>query len=156
MNIKAPFQELREFIKNHKNTTQLVTMARGNNPKVNVYLSIIDGDTVSSNGIYNSYLNINIEPPPIIMSTGYEFIIEKDGYYPFVQGSKMDRIIRVATAKHYPLGVYYPGPNFCILIQADKNSVEESFIDNFQKLKNKESAVLIRNFVGNYDPHPFV
>ncbi|MDF2966084.1 MAG: hypothetical protein K0Q51_1472 [Rickettsiaceae bacterium] len=147
--IAVPYQELRELIKNHENTLNLIKYARTNNPNVSLYLSIIDGDTKSFNGIYSAYMRIIDKSKilPTIMSTGYEFTEERAGDYPFVEGSRLDRLIRVATAANMQWSVYYPEPNFCILVPPNQSTVKASFIDKSIKLKNAESVALIRNLL---------
>ena len=152
--IAVPYQELREAAKNHSNTKNLVREAREQNDGGDVYLSILDGDTVSFNGIYSAYLRIHgaSEKGPTVMSTGYEFTKEKKGDLPFVEGSKLCREIRVATAKYVKLGVYIPEPNFCVIIPPEVPTVAESFIDNRIKadgvpIKNAESVALMRNLI---------
>lgn len=51
----------------------------------------------------------------------------------------------MAVAEIHPLLVYYPEPNFCVLVRDGLNTIEESFIK--EKKKNEysmESPVLIR------------
>ena len=151
---KVPYKRLREIAKNHEKTKDLVYKARNDSPNSDVYLSIIDGDTVSFNGIYSAYLRIhaNAKKTPHIMSTGYEFTKEKEDDTPFVIGSKLDRKIRVATAKILPLCIYIPEPNFCLLVPENVENLEtHSFIDKrwFQRIRDgsKESVALIRNLI---------
>lgn len=131
--IGVPYQQLREIAKNHENTKKLIKSARekgiDKDKNIDLYLSFIDSDTVSFNGIYSAYLRIHHKFKPTVMSTGYEFSKEKSGDHPFVEGSKFDRQIRVTTAKHFPEGTYYPEPNFCVKVLPDKETVEESFVD---------------------------
>lgn len=150
-NIAVPYQELRELAKNHQNTKDLVFMLREQNPNSDVYLSFVDGDTISFNGIYSAYLRIhnNANIIPTIMSTCYEFTEETEGELPFVEGSKLCRKIRVATAKHVKLGVYVPEPNFCALVLPNEPTILESFIDKSIKNKNAESAALLRNLINS-------
>jgi hypothetical protein len=152
--IAVPYQDLRELAKNHINTKMLIKVAREANPNSDIYMSFVDGDTKSFNGIYSAYVKIyhKSKTSPTVMSTGYEFQQEKAGDHPIVEGCKLDRQIRAATAKHSPWSVYYPEPNFCVLIMPEKDSVTESFIDNSIKakgviIKNAESVALIRHIL---------
>lgn len=118
-------------------------MLRGNDQSCLVYFSFVDSDTFHFNFIYSEYLQIvrkeweKDKIPPTVMSTGYEFH----------RGSKLhiaswlDRMVRTAVAEEYPLFVYYPEPNFCVLVRDELNTIKESFID--KRRKNMESAVLI-------------
>ncbi len=147
--IAPPYQELREIAKNYTNTKALVTASRSSNSNADVYLSFIDGDTVSFNGIYSAYLRIiNKHSVPTVMSTGYEFSEERIGEdYPLVVASQIDRIVRVETAKYIPLGVYYPEPNMCVLIPEGNSTIPESFISSVyseRQHQKLESAILLR------------
>lgn len=147
-----PYQELREYVKNHNKTQELVKAFKDQDKEKNdiIYFSFIDADTISFNGIYSAYLRIHNKyfkennVSPTVMSTGYEFD-GKGKNYPFKIGSQIDREIRIATAKHIPLGVYYPEPNFCVLLPPSTLTLPESFID--KKIKPKgtsESVALLR------------
>ena len=143
-NIAVPYQGLRELAKNHNNTKTLVKKFRDKDKDSDVYLSIVDGDTVSFNGIYSAYIRIhkNAKSPYTVMSTGYEFPKEENSSVHEL-GSQIDRMIRVSTTKHMPLGVYYPEPNTCVLLPKNKDTVPESFV-NQSKKGNLESASLLR------------
>ena len=147
--IAVPYQGLRELAKNHEKTKELVRKARIDSPGSDVYLSIVDGDTVSFNGIYSAYLKIHAraEIVPTIMSTCYEFTKEKETDAPFVKGSELCRKIRVATAKFVKLGIYITEPNVCVLVPKELDTLEASFIDKTIKLGNAESAALMRNLI---------
>ena len=153
----TPYQYIRECIKNHKHTLEFIKEIRNKNEEVNVYLSLADDDTVNFNGIYKEYIDkINLfttkfTTPPTVMTTGYEFpkLDLEQGGYAFHLASQLDRDIRVATATYLPLGVYYPEPNMCILIEKNKETIEESFIDTKRKKCDMESACLIKNLIKN-------
>ncbi|WP_417905371.1 Ulp1 family isopeptidase [Candidatus Tisiphia endosymbiont of Micropterix aruncella] len=141
-NIDVPYQKLREYAKNHDKTKKLVQEFRKKDHDANIYLSLIDSDTVNFNGIYSAYLRIvkdyNI---PTVMSTGYEYSKDEPAYQ---FASHIDRMIRVITALHIPLGVYYPEPNTCVLIQQRCDTLLESFIDKTRPKGNLESACLVK------------
>ncbi len=154
--IAPPYQELREIAKNHTNTKELVTASRIKNSNADVYLSFVDGDTKSFNGIYSAYVRIYKAAivKPSVMTTGYEFTKEQEGDYPFVEGSKLDRFIRVATNKYLKCGVYFPEPNFCVAVTSGATTVTESFINKTIKacgviIKNTESVALMRNLINS-------
>ncbi|KAK2892405.1 hypothetical protein Q8A67_012393 [Cirrhinus molitorella] len=140
---EPPYQDIREHLKNHPTTTKLVDELRGNDQRCLMYFSFVDSDTFGFNFIYSEYLQIVREElgkdriPPTVMSTGYEFHRGSK----FHIASWLDRMVRTALAEVYPLFVYYPEPNFCVLVRDKLNSIEESFID--RRRKNMESAVLI-------------
>lgn len=77
--IAFPYQGLREIAKNHEKPKELVSKARIDSPGSEIYLSMVDGDTVSFNRIHSAYLSIHAkaEIVPTIMSTCYEFTKEK-------------------------------------------------------------------------------
>lgn len=147
--IAVPYQGLRELAKNHEKTKELVRKARIDSPGSDIYLSIVDGDTVSFNGIYSAYLRIyaKAEIAPTIMSTCYEFTKEREVDTPFVKSSELCRKIRVATAKFVKLGVYITEPNVCILVPEELDTLGVSFIDKTIKLGNAESVALMRNLI---------
>lgn len=150
-----PYQYIREYIKNHKNTKELIQSLRTDDTVI--YFSSIDSDTKHFNGIYSSYLKIiaKAKKLPTVMSTGYEFSEEKEGVdYPFVIASRVDRMVRVETAKYVPLGVYYPEPNMCILIPDNNDTISESFISTVSSERQKqklESAIILRQVAGRAD-----
>ncbi len=127
--IKVPYQNLRESLKNHENTKELIKKAQKSN--LYVYISFIDSDTINFNGIYSSYLkNYDYDNKiATVMSTGYGFEKEKEDDSPYIEACKRDRNIRITIARKFPQGVYYPEPNLCILVLKDKVTIEESFID---------------------------
>lgn len=147
--VAVPYQGLRELAKNHEKTKELVRKARIDSPGSDIYLSIVDGDTVLFNGIYSAYLRIHAkaEIVPTIMSTCYEFTKEKETDAPFVKGSELCRKIRVATAKFVKLVIYITEPNVCVLVPEELDTLEASFIDKTLKLGNAESVALMRNLI---------
>lgn len=141
-NVFVPFQDLREFAKNHDKTKKLVNEFRQEDPNANIYLSLIDLDTVDFNKIYSAYLRVVKDyNTPTVMSTGYEFPEDEPAYQRI---SQIDRKIRVITARHIPLGTYYPEPNTCVLIEKGRDTLLESFIDKTRKNGNLESACLLK------------
>lgn len=138
-----PYQKIREYLKNDEKTKKLVREIREDNCLV--YFSFIDADTVSFNQVYSSYLQIvqdhsnDHSDPPTVMTTGYEFPEGK-----FKEASQVDRKMRIKTAKHFPLGTYYPEPNFCVLLSPGVDTLLESFIDKRSQSESMESPVLIR------------
>lgn len=142
----VPYNSLRERVKNHPKTKQLVQKFRSINRDVPIYFSLIDSDTINFNGIYSAYKRILKSSPqaPTIMTTGYEFP-GGDKNYPFMVGSQIDRIIRATIAKYVPLGVYYPEPNLCVLLLPRCDELLESFLDASASDEKYESAILIRD-----------
>ncbi|KAF2075750.1 hypothetical protein CYY_002932 [Polysphondylium violaceum] len=138
--VTPPFQEIREFLKNHQSTKNLVKQFR-KIQNSQIYLTLIDSDTINFNGVFSAYQRICRDHFPTVMSTGYEFDGTKKEDHPFRSASKIDRIIRIATAVHFFFGVYYPEPNLCIKVEEGEETVKESFIDI--RRKNHESAVLL-------------
>lgn len=140
---EPPYQSIRERLKDDAATAKLVEELRGKDRSCLVYFSFVDSDTIHFNSIYSEYLKIVREEqrkdsiPPTLMSTGYEFHSGSE----FHIASWLDHWIRVAVAKEHPLLVYYPEPNFCVLVPDKHNTITESFID--KKRKKMESAVLI-------------
>jgi hypothetical protein len=148
--VKIPYSLIRETIKNHLYTKEIIKLFQMQGHYV-IYLSIIDSDTMNFNGVYSAYMRIISKyQQPTIMSTGYIFSddpkqrSEMQGIIPILSfGSQVDRLVRIITAREFPLGVYYPEPNFCILISAGAETVDESFIDKYVK-EPRESIDLIK------------
>ncbi|RXN32350.1 hypothetical protein ROHU_016250 [Labeo rohita] len=140
----TPFQDIREHLKNSPATRNLVEALRGNDPRSLIYFSFVDSDTIEFNFIYSEYIQIVREEwekdkiPPTVMSTGYEFLPGDKRHI----ASWLDRTVRTAVAEVYPLFVYYPEPNFCVLVRDTLNTIEESFIDR-RRGNIMESPVLI-------------
>lgn len=129
-NPMVPYREIRETLKNHQNTKDLVQQAWKHGSSTHVYLSFIDADTKKfgkNEGLYTTYTQLSTElKAPDVMSTGYEYFDEKS--HPLIQfASMLDRQVRAATAKHVPMGVYYPEPNICVKVPQDQSTVPESF-----------------------------
>lgn len=155
-NTIVPYQDLRECVAKHVKTKFLVQKFREESQSP-IYFSFIDVDTIDFNGIYSAYLRIVQKQSaqkiiPIVMSTGYEFRGNGEDY-PYQVGSQLDRAIRVETAKHLPLGVYYPEPNFCVLLPHNRDTLCENFTadKDLKKLGNAESAALLRQ-IFTYNP----
>lgn len=149
--INVPYQQLREYLKNHDNTKKLVQeFRRDDKEKSNIYISLIDADTVDFNGIYSAYWRIvdKLNLAPTVMSTGYEYSEDEPV---FQTASHIDRMIRVKTAKHFPLGVYYPEPNTCFLIEQGCDTLKESFIDKRRKKGDLESSRILRKIKNRPD-----
>ncbi|KIE04651.1 Uncharacterized protein NF27_GZ00110 [Candidatus Jidaibacter acanthamoeba] len=158
----VPYQALRERLKNHENTKELVTRFRSHAPNIPIYFGIVDSDVISFNRILLSYDQIYLESKllstaiPVVMTTGYEFpakAIElpenfdskiKEMVPALKVASQFDRITRIATAKALPLGVYYPEPNLYILLPDQEETIPESFIDRKSKEGSLESKVLLK------------
>ncbi len=74
---------------------------------------------------------------PTVMSTGFLFSERKIE-------SEPDRQVRIITAEHFPLGTYYPEPNFCVLLPDGHDTLPECFTNTKSKQMNTKSPVLIR------------
>ncbi|MHB9147984.1 MAG: tetratricopeptide repeat protein [Candidatus Amoebophilus sp.] len=157
---RVPYQALRQRLKEHPQTKELVSSFTSKTPNASIYFSLIDSDVISFNSIYSAYDQIYLESKnqgtePIVMSTGYEFPTRsseplgdtiKDMAPALNFASQLDRIIRVATASIIPLGVYYPEPNVCVLLPKGLPTLPESFIGEKEDKQNGdvESAILLR------------
>ncbi len=145
--IEVPYQELREYAKNHDKTKKLVKDFREEDSKANIYLSIVDSDTVDFNGIYSAYLRIVSKYAPTVMTTGYEFPYDENWGHALQFASKVDRMVRVITNEHIPGASYFPEPNLCVQIPEGHDTVPESFVskDSRSRAKgNMESPNLLR------------
>ncbi len=137
----VPFREIRERIKNHQYTKDLVNRHRANKKERPIYLGIFDSDSQKLNpdgqGLFSHYDRM-IERNQSkngraleVASTGYLFSrsldTSKENPSVFV-GVELDLETRVITAKFFKFGVYYPEPNFIVRVLPNKKTVEESFI----------------------------
>ncbi|XP_027014137.1 uncharacterized protein LOC113650177 [Tachysurus fulvidraco] len=144
----VPYQDIREYLKNHDETKKLVKELRDKDPNCLVYFSFVDSDTVNFNSIYSEYIQIVQDElrkdsvPPTVMSTGYE--VNRDSEHHIA--TWLDRMTRVAVAEVNPLLAYYPEPNFCVLVKQGCDTITESFIKpkRNKNQRNMESAVLIK------------
>lgn len=150
-----PYQELREYAKNHLKTKKLVQQLKEKN--VNVYLHIIDSDVVDFNGIFGAYSRIieGCYQLPTVMTTGYEYSSDCKFGQAYRLLSIMDRMYRYRTAFHLPLGTYYPEPNMCILVPDSENTVPESFVD-VKRGNRLESPIIISNIQGKRENPTFI
>lgn len=143
--VQVPYQDLREYTKNHPHTKELIDLAREHNLKSKVYLYVTDGDTRSFNGVctyYTEYVRKQLSVPDVV-STGYIVEQEQEGDTPIVKAVELDRHVRLATAAVVPGGVYYAEPNLCVLVPEGSPTVPESF--KGRNTQKAESAVLISN-----------
>jgi len=151
----VPYRDIREHAKNHSKTKELIKTFRDNNYTALIYLHLVDSDVLDFNGVYSAYLRIiaGCYKPPTVMSTGYEFPEDTQNKAYCLLGH-MERMYRVITAFHIPLGTYYPEPNMCILIPQNCQTVEESFISP-KRGNNLESPILIENILNNRRPNVY-
>jgi hypothetical protein len=141
--VLPPYQDIREFLKNHENTSKLTAELRDKFPDVPAYFVIMDSDVENFNGVFSGYEEhaVSASTAATVMSSGYQFSAAN---HALVCASKIDMDIRIETAKAFPEGVYYPEPNMCILIPEGKTKLYESFVKPKAKAKNLESAVILR------------
>ncbi len=122
----VPYRRIREIIKNHDLTKELVRIFRQTNPTANIYLFFCDADTSLFNGCFSTYTQVDLQTKNKIgaMTTGYLF----DSNNPMIRlASELDMRVREATAKHLQRGAYYPEPSLCIMVPCESESVPESF-----------------------------
>jgi hypothetical protein len=122
----VPYRRIREMIKNHELTRELVHIFRQTNPTANIYLFFCDADTSLFNGCFTTYTQVDLQTKNKIgaMTTGYLF----DSNNPMIRlASELDMRVREATTKHLPRGAYYPEPSLCIMVPTESDSVPESF-----------------------------
>eukprot|EP00102_Acyrthosiphon_pisum_P018969 XP_016656179.1 PREDICTED: uncharacterized protein LOC107882403 [Acyrthosiphon pisum] len=149
----VPYQYIRDHAKNHSKTIELIKSFRDTNNTAILYLHLVDSDVLDFNGVYSAYLRIiaGCYKPPTVMSTGYEY---PEGTRSKIYSlfSYLDRMYRVITTFHIPLGTYYPEPNMCVLIPHNCQTVDESFISP-KRGKNLESPILIEHILNNRTPN---
>ncbi|XP_043092534.1 trichohyalin-like [Puntigrus tetrazona] len=138
---EIPYRLIREKNKQSEHTKELVRIFRENYPGVPIYFCFFDADPVDFNEVLSSYIDVIIEHNyPTLMSTGFLFPEESE----FRTNSEKDRQVRIITAEHFPLGTYYPEPNFCVLLPEGCDTLPERFTNTKSKHMNMESPVLIR------------
>lgn len=135
-----PYRTIREKIKNHKHTKEFVKYFTDKDPKDRIYFCFFDADTVHFNHVLSSYIDVVKEHNyPTVMSTGYVFPEDSE----LRKKSEHDRQVRVITAEHFPLGTYYPEPNFCVLLPDGCDTLPEKFDFRRDYENNMESPNLI-------------
>ncbi len=147
-NAMVPYRELRDHVKNHPQTTALVSSTRQQYPHAPLYMSFIDADSKALRlpnclGIYSAYtaLYTGSQGTADIMSTGYQFSARDKPLLEFA--SLLDRRVRTATANHFPDGIYFPEPNFVVRIPVGHDTVPENFSDHEENYKSPQEAPLL-------------
>ncbi|KAA0719439.1 hypothetical protein E1301_Tti015946 [Triplophysa tibetana] len=139
-NKTIPYRKIRETIKDHEHTRNLVKHFRKDNLECIIYFCFFDADTVDFNHVLSSYIDVIHEHKyPTVMSTGYVFP-EHSGNR---EKSERDRQVRIKTAEHFPLGTYYPEPNFCVFLPLGEDTLPEKFDYKRNYDNNMESPNLI-------------
>ncbi|KAI7810302.1 uncharacterized protein LOC130554194 [Triplophysa rosa] len=119
-----PYRKIRETIKNHEHTREFVKLFRTDNLECIIYFCFFDADTVHFNHVLSSYIDVIHEHKyPTVMSTGYVFPKDSENR----ERSERDRQVRIKTAEHFPLGTYYPEPNFCVFLPLGEHTLPEKF-----------------------------
>ncbi len=161
-----PYQDIRDRLRESEEAVKIIRKIREKSPNTHVYFSLTDSDTKHFNGIYTEYENFvrNQSTPPHVMSTGYEFSDDVQDYNDLTDdlaqnlanlslASKIDRAVRIETAKLKPTGVYYPEPNTCILIPKTPmvyDKLPYTFLDYSVGNKgDEESAMALRRVVAS-------
>ena len=141
-----PYREIREELKHDQHTELNTKSLRARNPISDIYVCLIDSDAArfvhDDFGIFAAYqaMYLAAKISPDIMTTGYEFAATPS--FPLLPfASTLDRETRAATARFFPLGVYYPEPNLCIRLCAGLNTLRESFLE-----RDAEGEVLAKNY----------
>ncbi|GAB5411651.1 MAG: hypothetical protein ChlgKO_07650 [Chlamydiales bacterium] len=142
--LQIPFRELRDQIKNSPETINSAEELRELGAR-NVFLFFFDGDLQSlrsddSQGPF-SIIDKHADEADII-STGYT--VRESSNIPLELGVLADLVVREATAKIFPNGVYYPEPCTAIKIEDGKDTITENFSDgNSNYTSPKEMPILI-------------
>lgn len=127
-----PYREIRDRIKGHNCTRELVRQVRDRGFQ-DIYLLFLDGDIRSFHHQKNALGAFTIfdehyrESRFVIGSTGYT-IKEPDNLVLEV-GVLADMAVRQSTADHIKNGIYYPEPCTAIQILPDKDTILEKFRD---------------------------
>lgn len=119
---QIPYQAIREKIFRSQETKAFFEVFTDDAREV--YLSTLDDDSIalrSERGLFSTYDAMiaahiaRTNKNPELLSTGYCLKSAEDQILRFAVD--MDRAVRVATAKHIPLGPYYAEPNILFRIQ---------------------------------------
>ncbi|MDX8430276.1 MAG: hypothetical protein SNF33_00465 [Candidatus Algichlamydia australiensis] len=126
----VPIREIRDLIKNHPTTSNATRILRQKERCGEVFLLFLDGDLLSlrsqdSCGPFSIIDKYSQEAS--IISTGYT-VRERENI-PLELGVLADLVVREATARIFPNGVYYPEPCTAIKILESENTVTENFSD---------------------------
>ena len=153
---QTPYREFRDHIKNSHKTSNSTKELREIGAR-NIFLFFFDGDLQSlrsedSEGPF-SIIDRHANDADII-STGYT--VRESSNIPLELGVLADLVVREATAKIFPNGVYYPEPCTAIKIEDGKDTVTENFSDgNSNYTSPKEMPILIGKVLKarKLDPH---
>ncbi|GAG13293.1 unnamed protein product, partial [marine sediment metagenome] len=148
---------LREYLRQHDITHELVAKHKENTQHAEVYLTFVDSDIVSFRG-FGSYPGvfstcqslyfegqIEFEASPAVLTTGYRFFSQN----PMIEfGTILDQAVRAATAAVIPNGVYYPEPFMPVLIPPGENTIPETFLTEKRNYETPmESPILMKRIM---------
>ncbi|MFT4554508.1 MAG: hypothetical protein ACI9S8_003159 [Chlamydiales bacterium] len=160
---QIPFQNIREKIFKGTQTQDFFRHFAEKGGDAPVYFSCLDDDFVSlrhREGLYSTYSKLISDGKmkkgkyPKLLSTGYTV---QSGTQPLIKiAVDMERMVRAATAKHIPLGPYYPEPNFIFQLDyklykdgkysfkgAGKSLESRRFIQNAMKVTTLDASNVI-------------
>eukprot|EP01022_Parablepharisma_sp_SALTPOND_P006039 TRINITY_DN124540_c0_g1_i1.p1 TRINITY_DN124540_c0_g1~~TRINITY_DN124540_c0_g1_i1.p1 ORF type:complete len:598 (-),score=25.63 TRINITY_DN124540_c0_g1_i1:161-1954(-) len=146
---QPPFKDLREIVKNCKESTKFINHFRKSYPESPLYIITMDSDFIllrGENGIgfLSNYDEIISDFQrknkyyPCVVSTGYR---SSSCELPiFRVGMAVDMACREATTSVIPNGIFYPEPCFAFYLPKDKSIYKYSFTGD--KYKTEASQLL--------------
>ncbi|SCC90878.1 Uncharacterized protein SCG7109_BC_00020 [Chlamydiales bacterium SCGC AG-110-M15] len=146
---QIPYQGIREAVFKSDETRDFVNFSHQQN--LDTYLSILDGDVVSMDSLYQSYDKAIKEycdqhhHLPDALSSGYN--LKNDENVVLKRAVEMDMAVRAATSKHIPLGPYFPEPN--VLFRIDLAQYLRNAYSFLGQGVNLESKRFIENAVAS-------
>lgn len=156
----VPYREIRDFIKNHTATKNLVKSFRDKSPQNDIYMVFFDADIQSlyrntkSKGPLTLFDEYYLQKKYDIFSTGY--LIKEPTNKPLELAVKADLTVRNAIAKHLKRGIYPTEPCMLIKILKGEETIEENFSSpsDTKYLSPKEMPILIDKILKkrNLDP----
>lgn len=160
---QIPYQDIRERIKNHHFTEEIVKQIRRKSPLKPIFLSLLDSDIkklrTENFGLFSQY-DILIRKfqkennvLPHVLTTGYCADNTQSDTVKIV--IKYDMLKRKIIASILPNGPYYPEPNMIFLLEFDVSLKDYSFKGDGNRL---ESQRLIQNGIkkGLIDPKKMI
>lgn len=156
----VPYREIRDFIKNHTETKNLVKKFREKTPQNDIYMVFFDADIQSlyrntkSKGPLALFDEYYLQKKYDIFSTGY--LIKEPTNKPLEIAVKADLTVRNAIAKYLKRGIYPTEPCMLIKILKEEETIEENFSSPSETkyLSPKEMPILIDKILKkrNLDP----
>ena len=151
----VPYREIRETIKDHKETKNQIRKMRKRLGHDETFLGVFDGDLQSlragKTGTFSHYDKMIAggkvlhQQAPTVLSTGYK-VSEPNN--PLLElAVALDLAVRNATARFIKNGIYYPEPNLLLGIEPGADTIRESFCETKDYRSPGESTHIIKHML---------